>query len=170
VESQTPELLKWRIPMPKKKKQPKNKPPAFQFYAKDWTASPTRQMMSLAAQGAYINLLAIAWDSDPIATIPNQPDKLWKLADAMPEEWKVIRDEVLENFEPFDEDPTRLVNKRLRRQWLELKEFSAMASDRGKKGAAGRWPNEPDGGVEEDDETPEEDQTEEEVAIDEDAV
>jgi uncharacterized protein YdaU (DUF1376 family) len=156
--------------MPKKKKQPKNKPPAFQFYAKDWTASPTRQMMSLAAQGAYINLLAIAWDSDPIATIPNQPDKLWKLADAMPEEWKVIRDEVLENFEPFDEDPTRLVNKRLRRQWLELKEFSAMASDRGKKGAAGRWPNEPDGGVEEDDETPEEDQTEEEVAIDEDAV
>jgi len=158
--------------MPKKKKQPKNKPPAFQFYAKDWTASPTRQMMSLAAQGAYINLLAIAWDSDPIATIPNQPDKLWKLATATPEEWTLIKDEVLENFEPFDEDSTRLVNKRLRRQWLELKEFSEMASDRGKKGAAGRWPKntqEPEW-AEEDDQTPEEDQTEEEVAIDEDAV
>ena len=158
--------------MPKKKKQPRNKPPAFQFYAKDWTASPTRQMMSLAAQGAYINLLAIAWDSDPIATIPNQPDKLWKLATAMPEEWTLIKDEVLENFEPFDEDSTRLVNKRLRRQWLELKEFSEMASDRGKKGAAGRWPKntqEPEW-AEEDDQTPEKDQTEEEVAIDEDAV
>jgi uncharacterized protein YdaU (DUF1376 family) len=158
--------------MPKKKKQPKNKPPAFQFYAKDWTASPTRQMMSLAAQGAYINLLAIAWDSDPIATIPNQPDKLWKLATAMPDEWGLIKDEVLENFEPFDEDSTRLVNKRLRRQWLELKEFSEMASDRGKKGAAGRWPKntqEPEW-AEEDDQTPEKDQTEEEVAIDEDAV
>ena len=157
--------------MPKKKKQPKNKPPAFQFYVKDWTASPTRQMMSLAGQGAYINLLAVAWDSDPIATIPNQPDKLWKLAGAMPEEWTVIKDEVLESFEPFDEDSTRLVNKRLRRQWLELKEFSEMASDRGKKGAAGRWPNtqEPEW-AEEDDQTPEKDQTEEEVAIDEDAV
>jgi uncharacterized protein YdaU (DUF1376 family) len=125
-------------------------------------------MMTLAGQGAYINLLAIAWDSDPIATIPNQPDKLWKLATAMPEEWKVIKDEVLDNFEPFDEDPTRLVNKRLRRQWLELKEFSEMASDRGKKGAAGRWPNEPDG-VEEDDETPDEN-TDEGADIDEDAV
>jgi uncharacterized protein YdaU (DUF1376 family) len=158
--------------MPKKKKQPKNKPPAFQFYVKDWTASPTRQMMSLAGQGAYINLLAVAWDSDPIATIPNQPDKLWKLAGAMPEEWTVIKDEVLESFEPFDEDSTRLVNKRLRRQWLELKEFSEMASDRGKKGAAGRWPKntpEPEW-AEEDDQTPEEAQTEEEVAIDEDAV
>ena len=158
--------------MPKKKKQPKNKPPAFQFYVKDWTASPTRQMMSLAGQGAYINLLAVAWDSDPIATIPNQPDKLWKLAGAMPEEWTVIKDEVLESFEPFDEDSTRLVNKRLRRQWLELKEFSEMASDRGKKGAAGRWSKdtpEPEW-AEEDDQTPEEAQTEEEVAIDEDAV
>src|ERR1017187_9733668 len=125
------ELVRWRTPMPKKKKQPKNKPPAFQFYAKDWTAasdiicrvggavqpknkppafqfyakdwtaSPTRQMMSLAAQGAYINLLAIAWDSDPIATLPNEPDKLWKLATAMPDEWGLIKDEVLENFEPF---------------------------------------------------------------------
>ena len=163
--------------MPKKKKQPKNKPPAFQFFVKDWTASPTRQMMSLAAQGAYINLLAIAWDSDPIATIPNQPDKLWKLADAMPEEWKVIKDEVLENFESFDEDPTRLVNKRLRRQWLELQEFTEMATERAHKGAAARWPKdtpEPEG-TEEDDETPddnqtEETQTEEEVEIDEDAV
>ena len=158
--------------MPKKKKQPKNKPPAFQFFVKDWTASPTRQMMSLAAQGAYINLLAIAWDSDPIATIPNEPDKLWKLADAMPDEWGLIKDEVLENFEPFDEDSTRLVNKRLRRQWLELKEFSEMASDRGKKGAAGRWTKdtqEPEW-AEEDDETPDENQPDEGTDIDEDAV
>lgn len=153
--------------MPKKKKQPKNKPPAFQFFVKDWTASPTRQMMSLAAQGAYINLLAIAWDSDPIATIPNQPDKLWKLAGAMPEDWKGIKDEVLENFEPFDEDSTRLVNKRLRRQWLELKEFSEMASNRGKKGAGARWNGD---GQEPEQEQVDEDQTEEEVAIDEDAV
>ena len=56
----------------------------------------------------------------------------------MPEEWKVIKDEVLENFEPFDEDPTRLVNKRLRRQWLELQEFTEMATHRARKGARAR--------------------------------
>jgi uncharacterized protein YdaU (DUF1376 family) len=158
--------------MPKKKKQPKNKPPAFQFFVKDWTASPTRQMMSLAAQGAYINLLAVAWDSDPIATIPNQPDKLWRLAGAMPEEWKVIKDEVLENFEPFDEDSTRLVNKRLRRQWLELQEFTEMATERARKGAEGRWPKnmpEPEG-AEEDDQTPDEEPIDEGTDIDETAV
>lgn len=126
--------------MPKNKKQPpRNKPPAFQFYVKDWTASPTRQMMSLAGQGAYINLLAVAWDSDPIGTVPNQPDKLWKLAGATPDEWTEITHEVLQNFEEFDEDPKRLVNKRLRRQWVELKEFSDMASKRAHRGAEARW-------------------------------
>ena len=158
--------------MPKKKKQPKNKPPAFQFFVKDWTASPTRQMMSLAAQGAYINLLAIAWDSDPIATIPNQPDKLWKLAGAMPEEWELMQDEVLENFEPFDEDPTRLVNKRLRRQWLELQEFTEMATNRAHKGAAARWDTEGQepGQAEEEDQTQDENPTDEGADINEDDV
>ena len=163
--------------MRRKKKQPKNKPPAFQFYVKDWTASPTRQMMALAAQGAYINLLAVAWDSDPIATIPNQPKKLWKLAGATPDEWTLLEEEVLQNFEPFEEDPDRLVNKRLRRQWLELKEFSEMATDRAHKGAAARWgteEQEPEQ-AEEEGQTPDKDQTEEtqteeEVEIDEDAV
>jgi hypothetical protein len=100
----------------------------------------------------------------------------------MPEEWRVIRDEVLENFEPFDEDPTRLVNKRLRRQWLELQEFTEMASDRGKKGAAGRWPKnmpEPEGEEKDEDEnedenendqTPDENPTDEGLDIDETAV
>lgn len=162
--------------MPKKKQQPKNKPPAFQFYVKDWTASPTRQMMTLSGQGSYINLLAVAWDSDPIATIPNQPDKLWKLAGATPDEWRVVQGEVLENFEPFDEDPTRLVNKRLRRQWLELQAFTEMATERGRKGAEARWPKETpepeeeDEDQDEDDQTPDGNPTDEGTDIDEDAV
>jgi hypothetical protein len=90
----------------------------------------------------------------------------------MPEEWGLIKDEVLENFEPFDEDPTRLVNKRLRRQWLELQEFTEMARDRGKKGAAGRWNGntpEPEG-VEEEDQTQDENPTDEGADINEDDV
>jgi len=96
-----------------------------------------RQMMSLTAQGAYINLLAVAWDSEPIATIPNRPDDLWRLAGASPEEWKLIRNDVLQpkNWTILDDDATRLVNKRLRQQWKDWKEFSDEQSDRANK----RW-------------------------------
>jgi uncharacterized protein YdaU (DUF1376 family) len=116
----------------------KNKPPAFQFYVKDWLSSPTVRMMSAAARAAYIDLLATAWDSDPIATIPNKPNELWRLANVMPEEWAQVKDDVLACFEPFEDDPTRLVNLRLRRQWLELQEFSEKQAHR----ASRRWKKE----------------------------
>jgi uncharacterized protein YdaU (DUF1376 family) len=154
--------------MAKKKKTQKGKPPSFQFYVKDWTASPTRQMMSLLAQGAYINLLAVAWDSDPIATIPNRPDDLWRLAGASPAEWEQIRNDVLQpkNWTALEDDPTRLVNKRLRQQWKEWKEFSDEQSDRANK----RWEKHQDeGGDREEDESPEEPEEEDEgVEIDPD--
>lgn len=121
----------------------KNKPPAFQFYPADWLSSSHRILMSLAAQGAYINLLAFAWTSDPIATLPNEPTVLWKLAQATPAEWDEIKDSVLDNFVVFDEDPSRLVNKRLRQVWLTLLEHSETQSARGKKGAEGRWSAKP---------------------------
>lgn len=120
----------------------KNKPPAFQFYGKDYLAGAARRM-TLTALGAYLNLLCIAWDSDPIATLPSDPERLRRLAGASVEEWGQIKDEVLENFTPFEDNPTRIVNKRLREQWQELSDYheklSETASDRGKKGAEKRW-------------------------------
>jgi len=61
-------------------------------------------MMSLAAQGAYINLLAIAWDSILSPRSPTSPDRFGSWLTAMPEEWKVIKDEVWKTLSPFDED------------------------------------------------------------------
>lgn len=40
------------------------KPPAFQFYVKDWLTGTRR--LSLAAKGAYIDLLAWSWDNGPL--------------------------------------------------------------------------------------------------------
>lgn len=40
------------------------KPPAFQFYAKDWRSSPTVQSMNHEQRGIYIDILALAWDSE----------------------------------------------------------------------------------------------------------
>ena len=121
---------------------PKNKPPAFQFYVKAYLSGAARRM-TLTGLAAYINLLSMAWDSDPIATLPSDPERLRRLVGASVEEWRQIKEEVLENFKPFEDDPTRIINKRLRQQWLELSEYSEKlsetASERGKKGAAKRW-------------------------------
>jgi len=52
-----------------------NRPPAFQFYPKDWFDFKV-QRMSLAAQGAYLKLLCFMWtDSKDQCSIPD--DNTW---------------------------------------------------------------------------------------------
>jgi uncharacterized protein YdaU (DUF1376 family) len=114
-----------------------NKPPAYQHYAKDFIAGTSD--MSCAEVGAYIRLLDHAWDSDPIATLPDDDTKLRRLSGADPEEWAAIKKAVLLKFEKVDDLPGRLVNRRLRVLYEEREEFVQKASERGRKGAAARW-------------------------------
>ena len=112
---------------------PKKKPPAFQFYAKDWLASPAVRSMTLAEVGAYINLLATAWDSDPVGTLPNRAASLWRLAGAAsPQEWESVSHAVLANFEAQGD---RLVNRRLQEVYQELVRHSEEQRGRANK----RW-------------------------------
>jgi hypothetical protein len=46
------------------------KPPAFQFYAKDWRSSSTVKLMNYHQRGLYIDMLAAAWDSDEPGSLP----------------------------------------------------------------------------------------------------
>jgi uncharacterized protein YdaU (DUF1376 family) len=87
----------------------KQKPTAFQFYVKDYLSGAARRM-TLPAPGAYLNLLCTAWDSDPTATLPDDPEKLRRFAGASAEEWLPIKDEAMENFVAFDGAPNRIVN------------------------------------------------------------
>jgi hypothetical protein len=131
----------------------KFKPPAFQFWAKEWLASPSRRMMTPTAQCAYINLLCSAWDNDPVGTLPNLPDDLWKLADISKEEWLPCRDQVLAMFERDDESfPGRLYAPKLRDYFEELVVLKVKKSKAGKKGAAAKWGRETNPGVSEEDE------------------
>jgi uncharacterized protein YdaU (DUF1376 family) len=41
-----------------------NKPPAFQFYVKDWLSDPKVMRMTPAQRGVYIHLLAIDWNEE----------------------------------------------------------------------------------------------------------
>ena len=108
------------------------KPPAFQFYVKDYLSSPAVRTMSLAGLGAYIRLLATSWDNEPIATLPDDQTKLRLLAGASKKEWKMIRQEVMDNFQKNDEG--QWFNKRLMEQWESLKSFRIKQQENGRLG------------------------------------
>ena len=114
------------------------KPPAYQHYAKDFLAGTAD--MSCAEAGAYIRLLDHAWDGNPICTLPDNDDKLRRMAGADKDEWETIKLAVLPKFRKIEVDGygARLVNDRLNEYFKELIEHHEAMSERGKKGAAAR--------------------------------
>jgi uncharacterized protein YdaU (DUF1376 family) len=117
----------------------KQRPPAFQFYAKEFLAGTTT--MSMPAVGAYIRFLAHAWDGNPICSIPADDYSLFKLSGAdSKEEWNAVKEMVLGKWEEREIDgEKRLVNVRLLAYFKELAEHHKEMSDRGRKGAEARW-------------------------------
>ncbi len=114
-----------------------SKRPAFQFYAKDFLAGTAH--MSCAEAGAYIRLLAHAWDSNPCGTIPTDEGQQRRLAGADKDEWHQIRNIVLQKFEADERWEGRLVNRRLRITHEDAEEHKENMVSRAKKGAAARW-------------------------------
>ena len=108
-----------------------NKPPAFQFYVKDWLSSSTVRSMSLAARGAYIDLLAFAWQSQPFATLPNDPAQLRRLVGADSVEWADIWPQISGCFEVED---GRLLNRRLQDEARKREEFIKKQQANGARG------------------------------------
>lgn len=115
-----------------------NKPPAFQFYAKDWLTSKHVLKMTPSQCGYYINLLAHAWDSNRPGTLPNDPEVLWRLARA--ESRRIFdRDSklVLDRFTHTRDG--LLKNNRMvreRRAQIRNKKCKSIA---GKAGAKSKW-------------------------------
>ena len=113
-----------------------NKPPAFQFYAKDWIASPTRLRMTHAERGLYFDLLAFAWDSDQPGTIDLPERDLCKILGIS---LKVFR-KFIEKFpQTFQKIGTGLQQPRLHKQWLVMKQRHQQEVDSGRAGAEKRW-------------------------------
>jgi uncharacterized protein YdaU (DUF1376 family) len=113
----------------------KQRPPAFQLYARDFLAGTTN--MSACACGAYIRFLCHAWDGNPICSIPADDYSLYKLSGCdSKEEWNTIKAMVLAKFRAVEiEGVKRLVNDRLMEYWKELAGFSETKS----KAAHARW-------------------------------
>jgi uncharacterized protein YdaU (DUF1376 family) len=101
-------------------------PPAFQFYVKDWLSST--KGLTAEAKGAYIDMLAYAWDNGPL---PNNRQVLARIAGlSFPQfagVWKVLSKKWARrgNF---------LVNNRMEKQRRALKKFSRQQAARGRLG------------------------------------
>lgn len=116
----------------------KEQAPYFPFWAKDWISSESTRLMSLAARGAYADLLAISWlSSDEPCSIPDDDVAIAKLLGVPPREWKTVASTVRKQFERTENG--RLRNARLYAIHCEVDAKREKLSQSGKKGADRKW-------------------------------
>jgi len=104
------------------------KPPAFQFYPKDFLTAESVRLMSLKERGVYITLLCHNWLEQ---SLPNHVPTLAKLVDLRTKVFATMWNSVLARCF-FTGSDGRLRNPRLEREREKQAEFRAI------KAAAGR--------------------------------
>jgi len=111
----------------------KEKPPAFQFYPKDWLSDSNVIAMSRETEGDYIRLLATCWLEGSIPREPRALIKLLKLPTDIDEPYDL--DFVEKCFQVDPKDETKLIHKRLKKELKKQKNWRKKSSDGGKKSA-----------------------------------
>jgi len=106
------------------------KPPAFQFYVKDWRSSPTVRRMSLAQKGVAIETLAASWDQDEPGTLPICEEDAAKVCGIPAKTFRNFRKQFPKFWREHD---GMLVNLKLRGQWGELEQIRRSQSDAAKR-------------------------------------
>lgn len=125
-----------------------SKPPAFQFYAKDWLSSPTRLRMSRAERGLFWDMAAFAWDADEPGTVnlPLQdfakllgvsPKVLRKFLENFPKTFVKLSESFPQTFVKLDSMLNQFIQPKLAEQWANYKEIS----DKRRKAAEARYAN-----------------------------
>lgn len=107
--------------------------PYFKLYPKHLLADEDTQIMDATEFGAYVLLLCIAWHSEPPCTIPNDEERLSRLARLSPDEWADRRAIILA---PWTENGDRFVQKRLLREFQEMEKAHATRSESGRLGGS----------------------------------
>lgn len=118
------------------------KPPAFQFYAKDWRSSHNVKKMTRQERGDYIDLLAAAWESEEPGTLPAPVELAARCAGL---DVRLVR-----NF--FNKYPhifaladtqqgPKYINEKLHKMYLNYREISEVRADVGKRGGLAKARN-----------------------------
>jgi hypothetical protein len=98
-----------------------NKPPAFQFYVKDWRSSPTVRRMSDLEKALFVDMLAAAWDSDEPGTLPLPIEVTARILGRKSSTTRAFLDKYPSCFKEIS---GKLVNEKLHDQWLRYQEIS----------------------------------------------
>ena len=109
--------------------------PSFQFYARDWLASSSVRRMTLAERGAYIDLLAYAWQD---GGLPDDDAEIARLLQVSLRVWRTLAPRVRARFEVQD---GQLINARLEGVRAEQAAYRERRANSGRSGAAKRWRN-----------------------------
>ncbi|MFI5304317.1 MAG: DUF1376 domain-containing protein [Nitrospiria bacterium] len=109
--------------------------PAFQFYTNDWLSSLHITLMTPAQEGAYIRLLAHAWNSEDCG-LPDDDQELSVLS-RLGEEWFKGGSTVVKKC--FILIDGRLFNERLLKERKKQEEWRTKSIEGGKKSAKVRW-------------------------------
>lgn len=112
------------------------RPPAFQFYPKDFLTDSNVVVMSLQERGAYITLICQCWIE---GEIPTDLARLARLCGVPLTVFRKLWPALAPCFRPLRRDADRLVHPRLERERQKQIDWRDGQSERGTKGAAARW-------------------------------
>jgi hypothetical protein len=108
-----------------------NKPPAFQFYPRDFLSSTA--MFSTAEVGAYIRLLSWSWDNGPL---PPNDERITRIAGTDVDTWRAIAHK-------WEETARGWVNPRLELERRKQAKFRKIQAGRIRKRWDSGGPTEP---------------------------
>ena len=111
-----------------------NKPPAFQFYVKDWITDYRTRTLTPEEKGIYIDLLANSWLEEDTC-LPNELLNLAYLCNADPEKVRKIVDTF------FVKNDKKVYNKKLKGQKEKLMLLREKRQKIGKKGGLAKAKN-----------------------------
>lgn len=115
------------------------KPPAFQFYVKDWLSDDKRVEMSLAQRGIWVDLMAYQWNN---GSVPVDAAGVAKVVGCSASEIEPHWTGPLLAAFPLANGGTRRQNPRLEEQRVEVEARRKLRSAAGKTGARKRWEEE----------------------------
>ncbi len=114
------------------------KSPAFLLYTGDFLSSPDVQLMQAHEVGAYCLLLFNSWQSDRPGYLPDDEDRLRRVARLSPTQWAESRQLLLGKFPTAPDDPTRRHNPRLTAEAIKQQQHRELKALAGKASAAKR--------------------------------
>lgn len=108
-----------------------SRPPAFQFYPKQWLGDDRVLSMDWDARGMHMHFMCIAWQQEPPCTIPADETVLRKWC-GNPKRWRKVKNQILAAWKLID---GRYVQDGL----LRVYEKSAKYSESRQQAARSRW-------------------------------